>query len=54
MFPIAVLDRQFHDVRGCPIRKHHEPRAKIFMYVSAYEPIHLVTPRTDGSYVFLG
>ena len=42
------------DVRGCPIRQHHEPKAKIFMDVPAQECIHLVTPRTDGGYVFLG
>ena len=29
MFPITVLNRRFHDVGGCPIRQHHEPKAKI-------------------------
>ena len=48
------LIAEFHDVRGCPIRQHHEPKAKIFMDVPAHECIHLVTPRTDGGYVFLG
>ena len=45
MLPIAVLDRGFHDVGGCPIRQHHEPKTKIFMDVPVHERIHLVTPR---------
>jgi hypothetical protein len=54
MLPITVLDRCFHIVRGGPIRQHHEPKTKIFMNVPPHERIHLVTPRTDGGYVFLG
>ena len=54
MLPITVLDRCFHNVRGCPIRQHREPKIKIFMDIPAHECIHLVTPRTDGVYVFLG
>jgi hypothetical protein len=53
MFPITVLDRCFRVVRGCPVRQHHEPKTKIFVNVPAHECIHLVTPRTDGGYVFL-
>jgi hypothetical protein len=53
MLPITVLDRRFHDVGGCPIRHHYEPKIKIFMDVLAHECIHLVTPLTDGGYVLL-
>ena len=54
MLPITVLDRPFRDEGRCSIRQHHEPKTKIFMNVPAHECIHLVTPRTDGAYVFLG
>jgi hypothetical protein len=53
MFPIAILDRRFHDIGGRPIRQHHKPEAEIFMDVPAHERIHFVTPRTDGCYVVL-
>ena len=54
MLPLAILDRRLDYVCGGSIRECDKSVAKIFMDVLAHERIHLVTPRTDGGYVFLG